>query len=90
MLRLITDFDIVRVSPLHHSNAGPKDSFGEDSNQPRNFLAMDIRQSLHYLGEITGTITTDISIGHYFFEILHREMIFGSRSKSNRYRIVFE
>lgn len=31
-----------------------------------DFLAMDIRQSLHYLGEITGTITTDDLLGNIF------------------------
>jgi len=32
---------------------------GMDKGMTGDFLAMDIRQSLHYLGEITGTITTD-------------------------------
>ena len=31
-----------------------------------DFLAMDIRQSLHYLGEITGEITTDDLLGNIF------------------------
>jgi tRNA modification GTPase len=31
-----------------------------------DFLAMDIRQSLHYLGEITGTITTDDLLANIF------------------------
>lgn len=31
-----------------------------------DFLAMDIRQALHYLGEITGTITTDDLLGNIF------------------------
>jgi tRNA modification GTPase len=31
-----------------------------------DFLAMDIRQSLHYLGEITGTITTDDLLENIF------------------------
>jgi len=31
-----------------------------------DFLAMDIRQSLHYLGEITGTITTDDLLDNIF------------------------
>ena len=32
---------------------------GIDSGITNDFVAMDIRQSLHYLGEITGEITTD-------------------------------
>jgi tRNA modification GTPase len=32
---------------------------GMDNGITGDFLAMDIRQSLHYLGEITGAITTD-------------------------------
>jgi len=37
------------------------------SNQiPTDFLAMDIRESLHYLGEITGEITTDEVLGNIF------------------------
>jgi tRNA modification GTPase len=31
-----------------------------------DFLAMDIRQSLHYLGEITGAITTDDLLDNIF------------------------
>ncbi len=31
-----------------------------------DFLAMDIRQALHFLGEITGTITTDDLLGNIF------------------------
>jgi tRNA modification GTPase len=31
-----------------------------------DFLAMDIRQSLHFLGEITGTITTDDLLDNIF------------------------
>ncbi|MFM6344353.1 MAG: tRNA uridine-5-carboxymethylaminomethyl(34) synthesis GTPase MnmE, partial [Dolichospermum sp.] len=32
---------------------------GMDGHVTGDFLAMDIRQSLHYLGEITGEITSD-------------------------------
>ena len=32
---------------------------GMEEGVTGDFLAMDIRQSLHYLGEITGEITTD-------------------------------
>ena len=39
---------------------------GMDSGVTGDFLAMDIRQSLHYLGEITGTITTDDLLDNIF------------------------
>jgi tRNA modification GTPase len=39
---------------------------GMDSLVTGDFLAMDIRQSLHYLGEITGTITTDDLLDNIF------------------------
>jgi tRNA modification GTPase len=31
-----------------------------------DFLAMDIKQALHYLGEITGTVTTDDLLDNIF------------------------
>jgi tRNA modification GTPase len=39
---------------------------GMDNGITGDFLAMDIRQSLHYLGEITGTITTDDLLDNIF------------------------
>jgi tRNA modification GTPase len=39
---------------------------GLDRNVTGDFLAMDIRQSLHYLGEITGEITTDDLLANIF------------------------
>ncbi len=39
---------------------------GIDSQVTNDFLAMDIRQSLHYLGEITGEITTDDLLENIF------------------------
>ncbi|MBC7849112.1 MAG: tRNA uridine-5-carboxymethylaminomethyl(34) synthesis GTPase MnmE, partial [Chitinophagaceae bacterium] len=39
---------------------------GMGSGITGDFLAMDIRQSLHYLGEITGTITTDDLLENIF------------------------
>jgi tRNA modification GTPase len=39
---------------------------GMDGEITGDFLAMDIRQSLHYLGEITGTITTDDLLDNIF------------------------
>jgi tRNA modification GTPase len=32
---------------------------GLDGQVTSDFLAMDIRRALHYLGEITGEVTTD-------------------------------
>ncbi|HPF94665.1 MAG TPA: GTP-binding protein, partial [Tenuifilaceae bacterium] len=37
-----------------------------DKNIPTDLLAMDIRQVLHYIGEITGQITTDEILGSIF------------------------
>ncbi|MEP2669776.1 MAG: tRNA uridine-5-carboxymethylaminomethyl(34) synthesis GTPase MnmE [Cyclobacteriaceae bacterium] len=39
---------------------------GMDTNVTGDFLAMDIRQSLHYLGEITGSITTEDLLENIF------------------------
>lgn len=39
---------------------------GVDNNVTGDFLAMDIRQALHHLGEITGEITTDDLLGTIF------------------------
>lgn len=39
---------------------------GLDNCITGDFLAIDIRQSLHYLGEITGEITTDDLLGNIF------------------------
>ena len=39
---------------------------GLDNHITNDFLAMDIRRSLHYLGEITGEITTDDLLANIF------------------------
>ncbi|NLO03123.1 MAG: tRNA uridine-5-carboxymethylaminomethyl(34) synthesis GTPase MnmE [Bacteroidales bacterium] len=39
---------------------------GLDSGITGEFLSQDIRECLHYLGEITGDITTDEILGHIF------------------------
>jgi tRNA modification GTPase len=39
---------------------------GLDTGVTGDFLAMDIRQALHYLGEITGTITTEDLLDNIF------------------------
>lgn len=41
-------------------------SAGLDNNITGDFLAVDIRASLHHLGEITGEITTDDLLGNIF------------------------
>lgn len=39
---------------------------GLDTGIPEDLIAIDIRQALHYLGEITGEITTDEILGNIF------------------------
>ncbi len=39
---------------------------GLDTGIPEDLIAMDIRQAIHYLGEITGEITTDELLGNIF------------------------
>jgi len=39
---------------------------GLDHNVPEDFIAIDIRQTIHYLGEITGEITSDEILGNIF------------------------
>ena len=39
---------------------------GIDSGITNDFVAMDIRQLLHHLGEITGEVTTDDLLAHIF------------------------
>jgi len=39
---------------------------GIENNIPDDLIAIDIRQAIHYLGEITGTITSDEILGNIF------------------------
>lgn len=39
---------------------------GLENNVPEDLIAIDIRQAIHYLGEITGQITTDEILGNIF------------------------
>ena len=39
---------------------------GMDTGVTSDFIAMDIRQALHYLGEITGQISTEDLLGNIF------------------------
>ena len=53
-------------SLLQTQNALKQVINGIDSGITNDFLAMDIRQSLHHLGEITGEITTDDLLDNIF------------------------
>ena len=39
---------------------------GLRNNLSGDIIALDIRQAIHYLGEITGEIVTDEILGHIF------------------------
>jgi tRNA modification GTPase len=39
---------------------------GLEEKVPEDLIAMDDRQAIHYLGEITGEITTDEILGNIF------------------------
>lgn len=41
-------------------------SFGLEHETPTDFIAQDIRECLHYIGEITGDISTDEILGNIF------------------------
>jgi tRNA modification GTPase len=64
--------DVV-ISNIRHFNAlnGASESLkrvldGLSTNLPQDLLAQDIRETLHYLGEITGEVTTDEILGNIF------------------------
>lgn len=65
--------DEVIVTNLRHYEALAKvsDSLGRvmeglEKGIPEDLVATDIRQTIHYLGEITGEITTDEILGNIF------------------------
>lgn len=59
--------NIRHIESLRNTQAALDDVMkGIDRKFTGDFLAMDIRQSLHYLGEITGEITTDDLLGNIF------------------------
>lgn len=64
--------DIVVTNLRHYEalknalDAARRASTGLDNNLPGDLLSMDIREILHYLGEITGEITTDEILGNIF------------------------
>jgi tRNA modification GTPase len=51
---------------IHVSESLARVTEGLDSGIPDDLIAIDIRQSIHYLGEITGEITTDEILGNIF------------------------
>ena len=64
--------DVV-ISNIRHYNALKsasesltRVSEGLTSALPSDLLAQDIREALHYLGEITGEVTTDEILGNIF------------------------
>ncbi|MEI5984882.1 MULTISPECIES: tRNA uridine-5-carboxymethylaminomethyl(34) synthesis GTPase MnmE [Sphingobacterium] len=59
--------NIRHVEALQHTQeALEKVLYGIDNPITSDFLAMDIRQALQYLGEITGTVTTDDLLENIF------------------------
>ncbi len=51
---------------LHVSDNLERVIDGLDNHIPEDLIAIDIRQAIHYLGEITGEITTDEILGNIF------------------------
>jgi tRNA modification GTPase len=51
---------------LHVSESLERALTGLDNQLPEDLIAIDIRQAIHYLGEITGEITSDEILGNIF------------------------
>ena len=51
---------------LHVSESLDRVLTGLDNKIPEDLIAIDIRQAIHYLGEITGQITSDEILGNIF------------------------
>jgi tRNA U34 5-carboxymethylaminomethyl modifying GTPase MnmE/TrmE len=64
MLIYIDAIPKLRIGNFNYSLSHVLESM--DSGVTGAFLAMDIRQSLHYLGEITGAITTEALLENIF------------------------
>lgn len=59
--------NIRHVEALQHTQTSlERVLYGIDNPVTSDFLAMDIRQSLHHLGEITGSVTTDDLLENIF------------------------
>lgn len=71
-VRTVKAGDVLVTNMRHYQNlmrtndALDRVLLGMDINQTGDLLAMDIRQALHYLGEITGAITTDDLLENIF------------------------
>ncbi|NOS91704.1 MAG: tRNA uridine-5-carboxymethylaminomethyl(34) synthesis GTPase MnmE [Cyclobacteriaceae bacterium] len=71
-IKEIKQGDVVVTNMRHYQNliqtndALDRVLYGMDHGVTGDFLAMDIRQSLHYLGEITGQITSDDLLANIF------------------------
>ncbi len=71
-VRTVKTGDVIVTNLRHYqnlletSNALSRVTDGMEQGITGDFLAMDIRQSLHYLGAITGTITTDDLLDNIF------------------------
>jgi len=69
---ILQNNDVVVSNARHYEALTKANDFllkvleGLNSNITGDFLAMDIRQSLHHLGEITGEITTDDLLDNIF------------------------
>jgi tRNA modification GTPase len=53
-------------SLLHVSESLARVLEGLENDVPEDFIAIDIRQAIHYLGEITGEISSDEILGNIF------------------------
>jgi tRNA modification GTPase len=51
---------------LHVSESLGRVISGLEDQIPEDLIAIDIRQAIHYLGEITGEITSDEILGNIF------------------------
>jgi tRNA modification GTPase len=72
MKRLLSSDDII-ITNIRHYNSLIKVSeslerviSGLMDQVPEDLIAIDIRQAIHYLGEITGEITSDEILGNIF------------------------
>ncbi|UZJ63074.1 hypothetical protein OKW96_11090 [Sphingobacterium sp. KU25419] len=77
--------NIRHVEALQHTRSSlERVLYGIDNPVTSDFLAMDIRQSLYHLGEITGSVSTDDLLDN-IFKILYREVILEFNKKTYYY-----
>ena len=71
-LKQVKQGDVVITNLRHYDNLRQTDEAlsrvlqGMDNGVTGDFLAMDVRQALHYLGVITGEISTDDLLENIF------------------------